>query len=204
MPWSNVQKAHFVRACTAVGINDGQRRMILGQCEQRAVYKGRQTSTSPKLTQADYEHCMAVVERMGGGQIQIRDKSGRLVYSQGRFDNQDEGHARRLRHIARQLAGRIFAGDDQDHLHQLDSWIDSRVKGGKCRKLDDLTVDQLQDLLHGLKAFARRNHINLTDDARTPVQRVRDTQRRHGRSSSPSKQGCNNAHTAITPGEIPF
>lgn len=195
MAWQPKQKGMFVRACKAVGINDEQRKMILSQCNQRAIHKGRITSTSPKLTQADYDHCMSVVEGVGNGQIKVRDgRDGKLLYKPGYFAQTDEAQCRRLRFIAMHIARHLFVGNEKQCRNDLDEWIDSSVRGGRCMKLEQLTLKQLQDLCNGLKASAKRNHVMIPNHNYKPARM----------SVSSSKQGREDAHQPITNNDIPF
>jgi len=163
MSWSNTQKQLFARACQGAGLDDDMRRLILGQCEGRAVHGGRITSTSPRLTQRDFEHCMAVVERSSpNDQVQIK-RGGALRFPPGHWQQQatDEGERKRLIHLAYQLAKGISAAMESWPAadEALVGWIQTRINQHRS-SVEELPRRELTDLVHGLKAYARRHKID--------------------------------------------
>ncbi len=162
MAWTNTQKGLFARACKSAGIEDEHRRLILGQCEGRAVHGGKATSTSPRLTQADFEHCMAVVERSAGGQIKKTRGSDGHWYKPGYWQQQSEiGEAKRLRWLAKQIHAQLKQRCPSWTDASLRNWIKDRVTHGRTAELDKLTQREASDLVHGLRAWARRHSIRL-------------------------------------------
>lgn len=162
MAWTKTQKQIFARACNAAGIADEHRRLILGQCDGRAVHGGRVTSTSPRLTQSDFEHCMAVVERTAGGQIPKRRGSDDAWYKAGYWQQQAEiGDAKRMRHIAREIHRQLVMRCSSWTDASLRGWISDRITHGEHADLDRLTLKQATDLVQGLRVWARRHDIRI-------------------------------------------
>ncbi|MFW6060929.1 MAG: hypothetical protein ACODAQ_12180, partial [Phycisphaeraceae bacterium] len=160
--WTNTQKATFVRACKAAGIPDEHRRLILGQCDGRAVHQGKVTSTSPRLNQPDFDHCMATVETSCGGQIPRKRGSDQPWYKAGYWQQQaDIGDTQRLRWIAQQIHTQLKQRCTSWTDASLRGWIHDRVTNGQHGDLDRLTHRQVSDLVHGLRAWASRHSIDL-------------------------------------------
>ncbi len=157
MGWTKPQKGIAVRACRAAGIDDEARALILGQIpDHRATHQGRITSTSPKLTNWDFEFFMAHVESFAGGQI--------LHYSKHYWHNQSKSGLSRLRHKAETLARRLeAAGFLEKNGEGLRGWIKSRVTRGLSSDLNSLDIDGLHALIEGLKAFIERKGVETSD-----------------------------------------
>lgn len=161
MAWTNTQKQIAVRACNAAGIREEQRRdMILRHFANARTPDGRITSTSPKLTNRDYEQFMAIVENYAGGKI--------LHFTRGYWAQcAADQHARlrfRVRGIVNALvAAGLFTPDGES----LRGWILNRVSKGETDCAEALDYHGLMALILGLEAFAARNGvaIGVMDDA---------------------------------------
>ncbi len=99
--WTNKQKALAVRACKSIGLGDDQRKLILRQLGGHALINDQPTSTSPRLTQADFEKFMAYVESYASDS---RLMSKPAYYWQDQYDNGPQG---RLLYKARQLSNAL-------------------------------------------------------------------------------------------------
>ena len=176
MPWSNKQKALLVRACKAAGLAD-QRDLILRQLGGRAehpAHSGRVTSTSPRLTDRDFEQAMATVEHYSGGQIRVIDAKGRHLYGPGHWDRHAEtGTLTRRRHLIRRMVNTLVGnprtdGDgrilDEDG-HQLAGVI-RQATGGKASTIDQLTERQASAVIDALTALGHRHGVTWNNDPR--------------------------------------
>ena len=165
MAWSPKQRQLYARACQGAGLSEEHRHLLLRQVGSRAMHDGRVTSTSPRLTQSDFEEAMAIVERHSGGQVKIRDSKGRYVFGLTYWQVAAESGGRdRLRELALRLDQHLqlllpeqWAQDGEG----LAGWIKSRVTSGRTHRLKELSYQELQDLIHGIKAFARRHDVPL-------------------------------------------
>ena len=97
MSWSKKQKGMAVRACKSVRIDDDTRKLLLRQLGGHALVNGEPTSTSRRLTQADFEKFMACVESYA--------EYGKLLGKPAYYwENQfAKGGLGRLLHRARQM-----------------------------------------------------------------------------------------------------
>lgn len=163
MAWSREQKALAARSCTSCGLDDDMRLLILRQFPA-AVHEGRVTSTSPRLGQSEFEQFMAIVERHAGGQIKLRNKRGEIekTWPLHHWQRRAEvGDTRRLRWLALKIDRELqqslanWAKDGEG----LRGWIESRVTHGRTDDLEQLTYQELRDLINGLRAYARRNRV---------------------------------------------
>jgi len=142
MSWTNQQKKVAAMAAREAGLPDEHRRLILHQLP-RAIYKGRATSTSPKLTNEDFEIFMSQVERFAGGQV--------LSYDRDHWHRQAIDQLSRTRAKVRELAAPIV---EAGHLN-LEGFI-RRMTGGDKHELDQLDAVELYKLIEAIKAIARR------------------------------------------------
>lgn len=164
MPWSDKQKQLFVRACSAIGLNEAQRHMVLSGLPN-AVHGGRTTSTSPKLTQADFEHAMACLEDRSGGQLKVRMREGGpFVYGMGHWRRQADDTTQRHRDLARRIATTLEVdGHLQPDGAGLAGWI-RKLTGDGRERLDQLTRDELYEVIEGLKSYGRRKGVRWQDE----------------------------------------
>ncbi len=142
--WSNTQKQLAVRACNQARITDDQRRMILSgpAIGGRAMHHGKITSTSPDLTNADFEQFMAQVEHISGGQV--------LHFSQGYFRGKaDSGVNERLVQLAHDLAAKQTR-------YQLPG-LCRRLSRGRAGAIEDLTAKECWNLVECLKGIIARD-----------------------------------------------
>jgi len=150
MAWTNPQKQIAVRACRAAGISEEQRRdMILRNMANARLPDGRVTSTAPKLTNADFEQFMAIVEQGAGGKV--------LHFTEGYWVKNAADSLGRMRHKVRLLAAELEAAG---HLAAngigLAGWIEKRVTRGATNRLEELDYQGLRALILGLKAYSRQ------------------------------------------------
>jgi len=150
MAWTNQQKQIAVRACRAAGIGEEQRRdMVLRNLDNAHLPDGRISSTSPKLTNADFEQFMAIVEQAAGGKI--------LHFTEGYWVKSAADSLGRMRHKVRGLAAELEAAG---HLAAngigLAGWIEKRVTRGATNRLEELDYQGLRALILGLKAYGRQ------------------------------------------------
>jgi hypothetical protein len=173
--WTNAQKQLAVRAAKAAGMGDEHRQLLLNQMGGRAIHNGRITSTSPRLTQDDFDHYMAVVERMSGGQVQIGGPHG-SGFPVGHFQRTEDRELDRVRWTARRIANTL---ELEGHLKPdgagLAGWIMSRVTAGRTSKLDDLTREELHKLINGLQAWGRRLGVQWTGEPETAEHELQPT-----------------------------
>jgi hypothetical protein len=152
MPWTSKQKQLAVRACRAAGLNEEQRRDMILRSFDHAHYKGEITSTSPKLTPADFEAFMCIVERFAGGKI--------LHFTENFWRDAAGGSLRRMRHRVRLIAAELErAGKLAPNGIGLGGWIEKRVSQGTTRSAEDLDYHGLMALIVGLEAYARQNDV---------------------------------------------
>jgi len=139
MAWSKKQRMKFAATCRTAGLDDEQRHLILMQCDNRAIHRGRATSKSPKLTQADFEHCMGVI-------------------APGRYDQPADGEAKRLRYRIEQLVTKLEAdGLLEPDGQGLAGWIAKRVTNDRTDKLAELITRQLSTLLTQLTHYQKHH-----------------------------------------------
>ncbi len=160
MPWTNKQKQIAARACQAAGISEEQRRdMILRNFANARLPDGRISSTSPKLTNSDFENFMAVVEQYAGGKV--------LHFTPGYWQGQASDALARMRHRATSLAELL---ERDGHLAPngagLAGWIRKRVSQGQADRVEELDYSGLDALIRGLTAFARRAGLDLPGQAK--------------------------------------
>jgi len=113
MPWSNKQKGLFVRAAKAAGCEDS-RYLILGQPQFNGRAKmpdGSISSRSARLTNADFETAMAVVEEYDSGQLSIKTR-GRTKYHAGRWAAKAANGGNRQGHEIDRLINSLKLTDD--------------------------------------------------------------------------------------------
>lgn len=166
MTWSNPQKANVVRACKAIG-REEMREVILRQLGGRAEHpqgSDRITSTSPRLTQRDYEQTMLLIEQYSGGQIQTKTKDGQHVYSFGHWQRGvDFGTWKRMRHRAQELADDVAASIGPAYAVGVINaalGLDGRKALASDTDLDNCDERQLAKAIDALTAIALRDGSN--------------------------------------------
>lgn len=174
MAWTDTQKQIAVRACRAAGLDDGQRKLILRQFsraffDEQGRHVDEPTSKSMKLTNADFEQFMALVERWAGGQIRL---PGGKAYSRDYWASKADDRAQRPRDLVRRIALVLEQnGLLAPHGQGLSGWIQEQITDGVSADLDSLSPDQLHALINGLRAYARRHGLQdaaWTNSERTP------------------------------------
>ncbi len=154
MAWTNKQKQMAVRACKAAGVSEEQRVDLILRNFKNAHHGGDITSTSPRLTNTDFEAFMAVVERFAGGTL--------LHFTAGYWQASAADHLKRMRGKAvkvaqvLELAGKLAPGGVG-----LAGWIQKRVSGGTASSVDQLDYHGLLALILGLEAYARHGGVEL-------------------------------------------
>jgi len=164
MSWTNKQKSLFAQACNAIGYDQDRRRMVLSSFPH-ATRTGADhpTSTSPRLNNADFEHAMAIIESSSGGQIKLRwNDTGKFRYGLLHWKRKADDDLSRMRGLANKIAARLeAAGSLEPNGAGLAGWIDKRTTHGRTDRLDQLTYNELYDLIEGLKAYARRHNVRM-------------------------------------------
>lgn len=169
MAWTNPQKANVVRACKAIG-REEMREVILRQIGGRAEHprgSGSITSTSPRLTQRDYEQTMSLIEDYSGGQIQTRTKDRKHVYAFGHWGRRAPGGGltRRLSLIEQLVAvlrgtpAKGGAGPALDADGNLLQGLIHRATRGRADRLDQLDEGTAGKVIDGLKDLGKRHGV---------------------------------------------
>jgi hypothetical protein len=163
MAWTNKQKSLFAQACTAIGYDQDRRRMVLSSFPNAIAGKSYPTSTSKRLNNADFEHAMAIVESASGNQIKVRwSATGKLRFGMLHFARKANDDLARMRRLVGAIAGALEdAGNLEPNGVGLAGWISSRITKGRTDRIDQLTYNELYNLIEGLKAYARRNGVRL-------------------------------------------
>jgi hypothetical protein len=157
MAWTNKQKQIAVKACRAAGITEEQRIDLILRNFQHANHGGDITSTSPRLTNQDFEQFMAVVEKFAGGKV--------LHFTERYWEGHASDRLSRMRHKAAgiasalEAAGRLAPGGAG-----LAGWIEKRVSAGATRRIEDLEYHGLLALILGLEAYAHQSGVTLQSD----------------------------------------
>lgn len=149
MAWSNKQKSLAVQACRAAGINEEQRVDVILRNFHNAYSAGCVTSTSPRLTNHDFESFMSIVERTAGGKV--------LHFTEGFWDRAASDSLKRMRFKVRAIAAALEkSGKLAPNGVGLAGWIEKRVTGGVPSRLEDLEYHGLMALIIGLQAYGRQ------------------------------------------------
>lgn len=161
MGWTNTQKQLAVRACRAARVSDEHRRdVILRHFSNAKLADGRISSTSPKLSNEDFEQFMAIVESHGGGQV--------LHFSRGYWRNKAEDRYGRMRRRAYMIARQLeAAGALRPNGEGLAGWISKRVTRGACDRVEQLDYHGLLSLILGLTSYARQRGVTITKTTAT-------------------------------------
>lgn len=164
MGWTPKQRQIAARAAKQAGLSDEHRKLILRQCEGRAVLAdGSISSTAQRLNQSDFEHYMATVESFAGGKVAVGGRAGQ-GFSDGYWAGKASDDTQRLRHLAVRIANWMTLTDDAGNEPLLTgdgvglaSWISKRVTNGRTDDINELSSAELHVLINGLRAFARRH-----------------------------------------------
>ncbi len=154
MAWTNKQKATAVRSCRAAGIGDEHRKLLLRQFRNaRFNAKGERvdepTSTSKRLSNADFEAFMAVIERTSDGRLP--------GFGAGYWARKSGDRLHRLRFAVRALADQLeAAGLLAPGGLGLAGWIQKRVTQGEPREVAQLDYHELLILITQLNAYRRQ------------------------------------------------
>jgi len=158
MAWTNKQKQLAVRACRAAGISEEQRIDMILRNFKNAQHGGAITSTSPKLTNHDFEAFMAIVERYAGGRV--------MHFTEQFWQRAAADWLKRMRYKALAIAvvlekhGKLAANGAG-----LAGWIHKRVSAGTASSVNELEYHGLLALIVGLQAYAQQNGIALETKA---------------------------------------
>jgi hypothetical protein len=119
-----------------------------------AHHDGRITSTSPKLTNRDFEAFMAIIERQAGGKV--------MHFTDGFWQRSADDWLKRMRYRAKSIAAELEKhGKLAANGVGLSGWICKRVGGGTAITLDELEYHGLLVLILGLQSYAGQNAIKL-------------------------------------------
>jgi len=163
--WTDSQKALAARACSAAGISDEHRKLILRQFPRSLFDRNGKaapdpSSTSMKLNQSDFEHFMAIVERASGGRVLIKDRDGQFLYGPGHWAAKAADETQRQRELVTRIYDTLVLEDLLEGGGVgLAGWIRERVTGGRTDLLEELELHEIGNLIEGLKAFAKRHGI---------------------------------------------
>lgn len=173
MAWTDLQKQIAVRACSAAGLTDERRKLILRQLwrsmfDRQGKAIAEPSSTSLKLNNSDFEHFMAIVERFSGGQVKTIDsRTGQPSFSLGYWQRKAADDLARMRGFVRKIETTLVLERIFEEESSLLGWIKSRVCDGQAKALDDLDFGELYALIEGLKAFALRHGIKPWETVKT-------------------------------------
>lgn len=142
MAWTNQQKKVAAMAARAAKLSDEHRRLILQQLP-RAIHGGRPTSTSPRLSNGDFEIYMSQIEHFAGGQI--------LGYDRNHWHRMVTSQLDRTRHRIREMAEPIV---EAGHLN-MEGFI-RRMTGGDKNELEQLDAAEIYKVIEGIKGIAKR------------------------------------------------
>jgi hypothetical protein len=154
MAWTNKQKQMAVRACHAAGVSEEQRRDLILRTFEHAHHRGDVTSTSPKLTNRDFCHFMAIVEGYAGGRV--------LHFTEHYWRDAAADDLRAMRFHALKIAAAL----ERDGLLAaggvgLAGWIAKRVTAGATDRIEQLDFHGLLALILGLEGYARQRGVQL-------------------------------------------
>ena len=154
MAWSNKQKQIAVQACRAAGISEEQRIDMILRNFKNADYGGAISSTSPNLTNHDFEAFMSIVECYAGGKV--------MHFTDGFWQRAASDWLKRMRFKALAIAGELEKhGKLAASGAGLAGWIAKRVSAGTASSVDQLEYHGLLALILGLQAYARQSGIKL-------------------------------------------
>ena len=158
MAWTAKQKSLAVRACKAAGVSEQQRTDVILRNFANAEYGGDITSTSPKLTNHDFEQFMAIVESHAGGRL--------MSFERGHWQRAAADRWQRMRHRCQQMADQLQAAGHFS-ADSLAGWIAKRVTNGRADQLDQLDFDGLRALSLQLASFCRQRGVATPAERRT-------------------------------------
>lgn len=152
MSWTKSQKQTAIIACRNAGIDEDHRELILRQFPH-AMHKGRITSTSPALSNTDFEQFMAIIERTAGGELP--------KFTMHYWQKKAEDHLARMRSLALALNQQLEAtGNLEPNCVGLAGWI-RRMTHGEKEILADLDYHELYKVIEGLKVYANRRGVRM-------------------------------------------
>lgn len=163
MAWTTAQKRLAAMACRAAGIDDDHRKLILRQFDHAHYDAAGKRSTEPsskskRLTNADFDQFIAILERSAGGQL----KTGNRTYPPTHFQDKADDVLARVRFKAQAIADALVAAGvfDREGV-SLAGWISKRVAQGEKDRLAQLDYHELHALITGLTAFAKGRGVPL-------------------------------------------
>ncbi|MEM6257999.1 MAG: hypothetical protein AAGI37_06760 [Planctomycetota bacterium] len=148
MSWTNPQKKLMAMACRSAGIDDNRRHLLLYQLGGRAIVNGCATSTSPKLTNADFEKLMYLIEGYApGGQV--------MNHKPGHFEQKFiDGPYGRLYHRANKLSNTL-----QDSGVSPMGYVKKAVGRDFNGSLHNLDQDELKNAIDAMTAVIKRKGL---------------------------------------------
>lgn len=157
--WTPSQISLAAQIAKAAGWDDDARQLVLLQLGNHAVHEDRITSTSPKLTNSDFEFYASIAERSMGGQVILKRANGTIYHKwpYHHFMHKANDHLDRMRRYALTIAQQLEAtGHLEPDGAGLRGWIYSRVSQKTTDDIEQLEWGQLNALVRSLQSFARR------------------------------------------------
>ncbi|MEM7626544.1 MAG: hypothetical protein AAF333_13190 [Planctomycetota bacterium] len=166
MGWKPKQIRLAHAAARAADWTDAQRRTVLGGFDGRGRLGKTLSSKAPGLTNADFDHYMALAEADAGGQI--------FNTPPLHWANQANAPGHRQAHLIRRLVNTLKLAVDAstgqrvvgEHGERLDGII-RQATAGRADALDQLTAYDRHNVIVALKALVQR-HGPTTPRERTP------------------------------------
>lgn len=206
--WSNKQKQIAGMACTEAGIDDAERKFILRQF-RRAMFDRdgnaatEPSSTSPKLTNADFERFMAIVEDRAGGKVLHFTAGYWQGKSASRSTHASERQAHRIHELYDQFARQTAGGLRGHGTYGLDGLI-RRVSNGRTHVPEKLTPREGHNMIEMLSDLIRRRGPASPPSAERQARLFSDHEPadRYTTVGPPPKQRRGRRH--MTDDDIPF
>lgn len=160
MAWTDKQKQIAVRACRQAGLDDAARMMLLRQIRNAmftsaGVPANDPSSTSSKLTNADFERFMAIVEDRAGGRVLNFSQNYWQEKAGSRSDNVNERMAWKIKELYRVYESQQAGGLEGHGIYGLEGLV-SRFSSHRTRELDELTPKEAWNLIEMLKIVVSR------------------------------------------------
>lgn len=146
--WTHKQKRLHIMACRDAGIGDEHRRLLLRQLGAAAIVDGEATSTSPRLTDADFDKFMSCVESCAPGGRVLDFQAGHWA---GRFAQ--GGYSRAMHQALRMQRSLADAGV------QAEGAI-AKAIGREFETMHHLDYHELVKALNAMRTIAKRGSKN--------------------------------------------
>jgi hypothetical protein len=167
MPWTKKQRQIAGMACRDAGIDDAARKLLLRQLPNAmfnagGVPVGDPSSTSPRLSQADFERFMAVIEDRAGGKLlnysahYWQDKAG------SRSTVANERMTTKIMSLYREYESQECGGLDGHGIYGLDGLV-RRFSNQRTAVIEELQPKEAWNLIEMLKAVIARRGSSKPD-----------------------------------------